>query len=49
MPAQLADSKQVVVIGGGISGLACAYKLQQRGAPVTLLEANDRAGGLIGT
>lgn len=43
------DSKQVVVIGGGISGLACAYKLHQRGIDVTLLEATDHAGGLIGT
>lgn len=43
------DSKQVVVIGGGISGLACAYKLQQSGVPVTLLESTDRVGGLMGT
>lgn len=43
------DAKHVVVIGAGISGLACAYKLQQRGVPVTLLEASERAGGLIGT
>ncbi|MGA9884257.1 MAG: protoporphyrinogen oxidase [Candidatus Acidiferrales bacterium] len=47
--SQLPDSKQVVVIGGGISGLACGYKLLQRGVPVTVLEANDRPGGLIGT
>ena len=43
------DPKQVAVIGGGISGLACAYRLQQLGVAVTLLEATDRAGGLIGT
>jgi protoporphyrinogen/coproporphyrinogen III oxidase len=43
------NSKQVVVIGGGISGLACAYRLQQRGVPLTLLEAADYASGLIGT
>lgn len=43
------DTKQVVVIGGGISGLVCAYRLQQLGVPVTLLEATDRAGGLVGT
>lgn len=44
------DSKQVVVVvGGGISGLACAYKLQQGGATVTLLESTERVGGLIGT
>ncbi len=40
---------QVVVIGGGISGLACAYRFWQLGVPVTLLEADERAGGLIGT
>jgi oxygen-dependent protoporphyrinogen oxidase len=40
---------QVVVIGGGISGLACAYRLWQLGVPVTLLEAEERPGGLIGT
>jgi protoporphyrinogen/coproporphyrinogen III oxidase len=38
---------QVIVIGGGVSGLACAFRLQQLGAAVTLLEASDRAGGLI--
>ncbi|MGH9686110.1 MAG: protoporphyrinogen oxidase [Candidatus Acidiferrales bacterium] len=47
--SQFPDSKQVIVIGGGISGLACAYKLQQRGVPAKLLEANDRPGGLIGS
>ena len=39
----------VVVIGGGISGLACAYRLFQLGLPVTLLESEARVGGLIGT
>lgn len=39
----------VVVIGGGISGLACALRLQHLGASVTLLEASSRPGGLIGT
>ncbi len=45
----MANSAQVVVIGGGISGLACALRLQQLGVPAMLLEANDRPGGLIGT
>jgi len=40
---------QVAVIGGGISGLACAYRLFQLGVPVTLLEAEEHPGGLIGT
>src|SRR5690349_20548630 len=45
----MANSAQVVVIGGGISGLACSLRLQELGAPVTLLEEGDRPGGLIGT
>jgi oxygen-dependent protoporphyrinogen oxidase len=45
----MASSTQVVVIGGGISGLACALRLQQLGAPVILLEASGHPGGLIGT
>jgi protoporphyrinogen/coproporphyrinogen III oxidase len=40
---------RIVVIGGGISGLACAYRLFHLGVPVTLLEAEDHPGGLIGT
>jgi oxygen-dependent protoporphyrinogen oxidase len=39
----------VAIIGGGISGLAAAYELQQRGIPFTLLEASPRLGGLIKT
>jgi protoporphyrinogen/coproporphyrinogen III oxidase len=39
--------RQTVVIGGGITGLACAYRLQRSGLPVTLLEASDRVGGVI--
>jgi oxygen-dependent protoporphyrinogen oxidase len=39
----------VVVIGAGISGLACADHLQQAGIPVRVLEAGDRPGGVIAT
>jgi oxygen-dependent protoporphyrinogen oxidase len=42
------SSKSVIVVGAGISGLACAYRLRQRGLDVTLLEAGDAPGGLIG-
>jgi oxygen-dependent protoporphyrinogen oxidase len=40
---------EVVVIGGGIAGLAAAYELSVRGVSFTLLEASDRLGGLIRT
>jgi oxygen-dependent protoporphyrinogen oxidase len=39
----------VVVIGGGLSGLAAALGLKQRGATVEVLEAAARPGGTIGT
>jgi len=39
----------VLVVGAGVSGLATAFFLQQRGATVELLEAAPRAGGVIGT
>jgi len=41
--------RQTVVIGGGVTGLACAYRLRQLGVSVTLLEASERAGGVIET
>ena len=39
----------VVIIGGGISGLSAAYELERRRVPFTLLEASSRLGGLIKT
>src|SRR5271154_4802134 len=41
------NSLKVAVIGAGISGLACAYRLQQLGLDVPVFEANDCAGGMI--
>ncbi|MBK7107159.1 MAG: NAD(P)/FAD-dependent oxidoreductase [Ignavibacteriae bacterium] len=38
--------KNIVVIGGGIAGLASAQKLAKDGYNVTLLEANNQLGGL---
>ena len=39
----------VVVVGGGITGLACALELGDAGIEVTVLEAADRLGGSIRT
>lgn len=39
----------VVVVGGGIAGLAAADRLLSAGARVTLLEATDRLGGKLRT
>ena len=38
---------QALVIGGGISGLVCAYALQKTGVEVLLVEASARPGGVI--
>lgn len=38
----------ILVIGGGISGLLCAYFLNQDGADVTLVESGKILGGISG-
>lgn len=45
--AQTTDGPDVVVIGGGIAGLAAAHRLVTAGARVTLLEGGDRLGGKL--
>ena len=47
--ARLMSESSAIVIGGGITGLVAAYRLQQRGAAVTLLEKSNRVGGCIQT
>ena len=42
-------TEKVVVIGAGISGLACAFRLKELGIQSLVLEAKERAGGLIAT
>ena len=42
-------SKNVVVIGGGISGLSAAYDLERAGVCCTVLEKQTRLGGVIET
>ena len=38
----------IVVVGGGIIGAACAFELAERGASVTLLEKDELAAGASG-
>lgn len=44
-----AGGDPLVVVGGGITGLAAAWEGMQQGMDVTLREASDRLGGLIRT
>lgn len=54
-PQCIPDTRRVAVIGGGVSGLAAAFRLLElrkaRGQPVdvTLFEAGSQTGGVIGT
>ena len=36
---------RVVVVGAGLAGLTCAYRLKQAGVDATVYEANTRVGG----
>jgi len=42
-------SPKILIAGGGISGLACAWRLLQLRQPVLLLERTGRLGGVIDT
>ncbi|MCG8603709.1 FAD-dependent oxidoreductase [bacterium] len=37
--------KQVIVVGGGVIGVCCAYYLTMRGVQITLLESNEIGSG----
>ena len=37
--------KKIIVLGGGLAGMTCAYELGKLGYEVTILEARQRAGG----
>lgn len=41
------NSPKIVIIGGGIAGLNCAYQLKKQGISATIYEASNRLGGRI--
>lgn len=46
-PLPLPTKEKVAVIGGGPSGLMCAYTLGKKGYRVTVLERNSQLGGAL--
>jgi phytoene dehydrogenase-like protein len=45
MAARAGSDAPVVVVGGGVAGMAAAARLAKSGHPVELVEASDRLGG----
>ncbi len=43
--ARAVAGPRIVVVGAGLAGLTCAYRLRQAGYPTELYEASDRVGG----
>lgn len=43
--ANAATLPRIAVIGAGLAGLTCAYRLRQAGLAATVYEASDRVGG----
>jgi monoamine oxidase len=44
-PARGAQKPRIVVVGAGLAGLTCAYRLRQAGYDAVVHEASGRAGG----
>jgi monoamine oxidase len=50
MFVRAADTKRrVIVVGGGLAGLSCAYELRKLGFDAIVLEGQGRAGGRVQT
>lgn len=47
-PEKAGPRPHVIVVGGGVAGLAAAQRLLERGHDITLLEANSFLGGKLG-
>ncbi len=46
-PAERKSGRSVAIVGSGPAGLACAQQLARKGHAVTVMEKNDRIGGLL--
>jgi monoamine oxidase len=44
-PARAATTPRIVIVGAGLAGLTCAYRLKQAGYTANVYEASDRIGG----
>src|SRR5215470_1927588 len=44
-PASAAGTPRIAVVGAGLAGLTCAYRLKQAGYAATVYEASSRIGG----
>ena len=49
MPINAAPPPDVLIIGAGLAGLACALSLQSHGVSVSIIDASERVGGRIVT
>ncbi|HET6305776.1 MAG TPA: glutamate synthase subunit beta, partial [Rhodopila sp.] len=47
LPAAVKTGKTVAIVGSGPAGMACAQQLARAGHGVTLIEKQDRIGGLL--
>jgi monoamine oxidase len=43
-PSRAAHADEVVIVGAGVAGLMCAYRLRQAGVAVRVYEAQERIG-----
>ncbi|PGM90296.1 monoamine oxidase [Bacillus cereus] len=44
-PSHASSSPKIAIIGGGLAGLTCAYRLKQAGYTARIYEASERVGG----
>jgi NADPH-dependent glutamate synthase beta subunit-like oxidoreductase len=46
-PAGKDSGKKVAIVGSGVAGLACAYHLRRKGHACTIIEAQEKLGGMM--